>query len=106
LAKEAGGLGLCQAAFGVAHPSPIQVFTDANEEDYQKLRAGILVAQAHLNDIKRFDMAGFYPPEGYMREMKRYGILPKYISPSDGVNPYATDRKYWESLWYQPEVGP
>ena len=40
---------------------------------------------------------------GYMREMKRFGILPRSLKPTDPVDPYKTDRMYWESLWYQPE---
>jgi hypothetical protein len=33
--------------------------------------------------------------------MKRYGILPADLPPSTTINPYQTDRRYWQSLWYQ-----
>ena len=34
--------------------------------------------------------------------MKRDGILPETFAPEDPVDPYATDRAYWRSLWHQP----
>jgi hypothetical protein len=34
--------------------------------------------------------------------MKRYGILAADAKPESGLDVYATERKYWESLWYQP----
>ncbi len=47
-------------------------------------------------------MAWFRPGRPYVREMKRYGILSKKIGPNDPIDPYATDRAYWKSLWYKP----
>ena len=34
--------------------------------------------------------------------MKRYGILAATLGPNDPVDPYATDRAYWQSFWYVP----
>ncbi len=54
-----------------------------------------------LGKIKRFDMPGFQPPKAYVREMQRYGVLPK--EPDQGpVNSYRLDQAYWQSLWHQP----
>ena len=36
----------------------------------------IRAAGARLHEIKRFDMPGFQPRAEYVREMRRYGILP------------------------------
>jgi hypothetical protein len=47
-------------------------------------------------------MPGFRPNKYYLREMKRFGILPPDLAPDDPVDPYATDRRYWQSFWYQP----
>lgn len=48
-------------------------------------------------------MDGFRPNKHYVREMRRYGILPP---PQDGadetIDVYATDRAYWRSFWYVP----
>jgi hypothetical protein len=49
-------------------------------------------------------MLGFRPSPGYVREMKRYGILPKDLTEGAPIDVYATDRAYWQSLWWQPTV--
>ncbi|MFH1921236.1 MAG: hypothetical protein ABIP48_15320 [Planctomycetota bacterium] len=40
------------------------------------------------------------PSSQYLREMKRYGILPG--NGEDPIDVYATDEAYWRSFWYQP----
>ena len=47
-------------------------------------------------------MPNFKPRPAYLREMKRYGVLPADLPPATTINPYQTDQRYWESLWYQP----
>ena len=55
-------------------------------------------------DMKtRFDMPEFKPPDGYVIEMKRYGILADDFKLGSVLDPYETDRKYWESLWHKPQ---
>jgi len=44
-------------------------------------------------------MPGFKPNAAYIREMKKFGILPETLTPEDPVDPYATDEKYWRSFW-------
>ena len=108
LAKAAGGYGTCQvAAQAKKKDGPVpQVFADANDADYQKLLASVNEAKKWLDEKKRFDMPGFRPGDPYIREMKRYGILPQTLGPNEPVDPYATDRAYWRSLWYRaPTVG-
>jgi hypothetical protein len=41
------------------------------------------------------------PSPLYLREMKRYGILPSGLDQdSDGFDAYATDQAYWRSFWH------
>ncbi len=51
---------------------------------------------------QRFDMPRFQPRAEYVREMRRYGILPADAGRDKPIDVYATDRAYWQSLWYQP----
>jgi hypothetical protein len=88
LAKEAGGLALCKEV----------VFTSTDDPLYQKILAGIRPAHERLMAEKRFDMPGFRPNKHYIREMQRFGFLPDDLGPDDPVDPYATDRAYWDSF--------
>jgi hypothetical protein len=99
LAKAAGGYGCC-----VAGENRQPVFPDTGAPDYQRMLAAIRSARERLAEIKRFDMPGFKPNFPYIREMKRYGILPATFNVErDSVDVYATDRAYWRSLWWKPE---
>lgn len=93
LAEKEGGFEICK-------PGPL--FLSKKDRDYKTLLSMVEAGKNYLEKIKRFDMAGFRPPEAYIREMKRYGILPKDFPPDAPVNPYALDRAYWKSLWYKP----
>ncbi len=98
LAKDAGGYGLCRNAQG-----PVVVFANKDDADYQKILMLCVDGKKHLDEITRFDMDGFKPPKAYVREMKRYGILPVDTNADDGLDVYALDRAYWESLWHKPQ---
>jgi len=51
----------------------------------------------------RFDLPGFRPNDHYVRELKRYGVLPPSFDVArDALDPYAADQAYWRSLWYRP----
>jgi len=92
LARETGGLGLCRGP----------VFRDTSNPDYRALRDAIVDAAGRLATGKRFDMAGFQPNEHYVREMQRYGVLPKTLTAAQTIDSYATDQAYWRSFWHQP----
>ncbi|MDR0390429.1 MAG: hypothetical protein LBH59_00865, partial [Planctomycetaceae bacterium] len=65
--------------------------------------AGIERAKLQLDTIKRFDMPDFQPRPEYIREMKRFGILPNdFDNTKTPVNCYDLDQKYWQSLWFKP----
>ena len=91
LAKDAGGYGICGS-----------VLESTEEADFRILLAAINDAKAYLEKITRYDMPNFQPAPEYIREMKRFGILPADFQPGDPINVYETDRKYWQSLWYRP----
>lgn len=94
LAKEAGGLGLCTNAVGKA------VFASVEDPDYRKLLAMVEDAKAMLEADPRFDMPKFCPNPEYLREMKRFGVLPPDFDPRQGpVDPYVLDRQYWSLDW-------
>ena len=91
LAKEAGGLGICK-----------DVFKSTKDADYQAILKAVNAGAQQLAAGKRFDMPGFRPNKYYIREMKRFGVLPRDLGPDDPINVYETDQKYWELFWYRP----
>jgi len=87
----------------VTHPV---VFTGTDDPDYARILTHIRAAGARLDEIKRFDMPGFRPRREYLREMKRFGVLPASFDPKkDAADPYDLDRRYWESLRHQAVSG-
>ena len=79
------------------------VFAGADDTDFQKILAHLQDAQAKLDEIKRFDMPGFQPNQHYVREMKRYGVLPASFALSgDPIDVYTTDEAYFRSFWHVP----
>jgi len=90
LARSAGGYGICG-----------EIFASTADADYQELLAGIREAKAHLEAITRFNMPRFCPEPEYVREMKRYGVLPDSYQLSDPIDVYDTDRRYWQSMWHR-----
>ena len=99
LGSEAGGFGLCRKADDAA-----PVFASTSDPGYRTLLGMVTGGKEYLETITRFDMAHFQPHPAYLREMKRYGILPDHAGLK--INPYETDRKYWESLWHSPRPDP
>ncbi|MHC4103559.1 MAG: HzsA-related protein [Planctomycetota bacterium] len=103
LATEAGGYNICKqrnedGSFGQI----VTVFADANDSDYQKILTLCHEGKRYLEQNRRFDMPGFRPTKTYVREMKRYGLLPRNLPEDAIIDVYATDRAYWSSLWWQP----
>jgi hypothetical protein len=98
LREQSGGFGLCREETGQA----ARVFADTHDPDYLKLLAMITAGKQNLDTIKRFDMPDFQPTPQYLREMRHYGVLAADHPDDAPVNPYDLDRRYWQSLWYQP----
>lgn len=100
LAKTAGGHAVNTNKKNV-HPV---VFKDTNDADYQAILAMVRAGKKKLDEVKRFDMPGFKPRKEYIREMKRYGILPAdFDIDKEDVDVYKLDELYWKHLWYYPE---
>ncbi|MBI4623574.1 MAG: hypothetical protein HY736_10200 [Verrucomicrobia bacterium] len=83
LARSAGGHALCG-----------DVFTSPDDPDYRALLAGVEETKAYLESITRFTMPNFRPEPEYVREMKRYGILPENHRDGGPIDVYDTDRRY------------
>jgi len=92
LAKKAGGLELCGKS----------IFADTKDPGYQAMLAGIHVGAKQLAEGKRFDMPGFCPNKYYLREMKRFGIVPQDVGPNDPIDVFETDHAYFKSFWHRP----
>jgi cytochrome c553 len=101
LSEQAGGWGLCRDP---QTRQPANVFTNTSEAGFEKLLALCAAGKQFLEQDKRFDMPGFKPRLDWVREMKRYGVLPARFSPGEPLDVYAVEQKYWESLWYNPTV--
>jgi hypothetical protein len=98
LARSAGGYGLCKPA-GAAAADDSQVFASREDPGYRALLAMCEAGKTKLNEVKRFDMPGFKPRAEYVREMKRYKLLPDgFDLERDSLDVYALDRKYWDSF--------
>ena len=116
LARAAGGYGICrpkEAAKGAAGDTVGGVIGSRRDPDYQALRTMIEAGRRRLETIKRFDMPGFRPRAEYVREMKRYGVLPAELDAGKAagagkalIDIYDTDRKYWDLfVWPYAEAG-
>ncbi|HXP62983.1 MAG TPA: hypothetical protein VN829_20955 [Dongiaceae bacterium] len=102
LAEAAGGWGLCRDPNS---KEKVTVFAGTQDPGYQALRALCVAGQERLEQIKRFDMPGFRPRQDWVREMVRFGILePRDLAADPPLDVYAVERRYWESLWYQPGI--
>jgi len=109
LAKEAGGLGVCQARSGKP------VFRDKTDPDYRAIVAAVARGRRHiLEENNRFSMINpspnngescpvrFVPRRDYVREMIRYGVLPVDHDFGKSVDPFELDKAYWKTFWYVP----
>ncbi|MDR0327183.1 MAG: hypothetical protein LBI05_02680, partial [Planctomycetaceae bacterium] len=93
LAKSSGGYESCGSA----------ILTGKDDPRYQVILAGIERAKERLDEIKRFDMPDFVPRPEYIREMKKFGILPPDHDPKIVVDVHDLEQRYWRSLWYVPQ---
>ncbi len=117
LAKQAGGYADGQPVAEITDPKPVAedrsrppqaiqhpiVFSDTADPDYQLILTHLQAARIRLDEIKRFDMPGFKPNHHYVREMKRYGVLPESFDlAKDPIDVYDADRTYYKTFWHTP----
>jgi len=90
---------LAKAAGGLEHHGHA-IFMDTNDPDYQFALACIQRGHKVYTDRPAWGMRGWKPNTDYIREMKRFGILPHgFDLTKDTFDPFETDQKYWRSLW-------
>ncbi len=97
---------LAKAAGGLEHHGHA-IFKDKNDPDYQFALACIQRGQKVYTDRPAWGMQGWKPNKDYIREMKRFGVLPHaFDGAKDPFDPFKTDQLYWRSLWPVLEQGP
>jgi hypothetical protein len=93
LPKAAGGWGTCPSAF-----------TGKDDIAYKILLAAVEKQKKRLEEVPRFGTAQFKPNRQYVREMKRFGVLPDDFNLArDPIDVFETDQKYWKQFWYRPQ---
>ena len=104
LSVAEGGYGICrELLFDKSFGRNVDVFKNQDDPVYRKILNMIVAGKTRLDEVKRFDMEGFQPTPAYVREMKKYGILPEDFDPAEeSVDPYQLDRLYWDSFVYSP----
>lgn len=97
LAKEAGGWGLCRVPEGTKGGA---VFASTEDPGYRAILGMVAAGKQYLDrESTRFDSPAFRPRKDWVREMKRYGILPETVKPEEVTDVYAIEQDYWKSLW-------
>ena len=93
LPKAAGGWGTCPSSF-----------TGKDDIAYKILLAAIEKQKKRLEYVPRFGTPEFKPNKQYVREMKRFGVLPADFDLSrDPIDVFETDQRYWKLFWYRPD---
>jgi hypothetical protein len=92
LAKEAGGWEACP-----------NVFESKDDPDYKIMLSAAANWQAEWQKSHAFGSPTFQVNHQYIREMVRFGILPENTL-AQNVDPYETDRRYWEMFDYKPKT--
>jgi hypothetical protein len=88
LSREAGGFGSCG-----------EVFRDRIDPDCRRLVEAIEAAKTKIDAEPRFSTPGFRPNAQYLRELKRYGVLPASFDPArDAIDAFRADQDYWKLL--------
>ena len=86
-------------------PATKEIFKDGNDPDYRILLSEIRKAKVGFDKLTLYDRPGYRPGPQYVREMKRWGILPAiFDSQRDPTDVYELDRAYFRSLWWHPEA--
>jgi hypothetical protein len=92
LAKEAGGWESCP-----------DVFESKDDPDYKIMLTAASNWQTEWQKSHAFGSPTFQVNHQYIREMVRFGILPENTL-AENVDPYETDRRYWEMFRYEPKT--
>ncbi|MFP4381888.1 MAG: hypothetical protein ACLFUS_15420 [Candidatus Sumerlaeia bacterium] len=104
LAKDAGGLGLCRDKESV-EAGKGKVFATKGDPDYVTLKKEIEQIREIAFPGGFHWKPGFKPVDMYIREMKRYGVLPEEFDPDTPLDPWKTDQQYYELFYPEHEAG-
>jgi len=105
MAREAGGLGLCRdKRQNNDSVTEAIVFADTSDADYQRILSLCQDGKKYLETDQRFDNPRFRPSKPWVREMKRYGILPTDVDSQSHIDVYAAEQAYWRSHWWSPNA--
>jgi hypothetical protein len=107
LAREAGGYGSCiplgQAAPAEGAPAIPAVFADRTDPDYLRILEALERVAKGVDRKTRFEFPEFRPNAHYVRELKRFGVMPASFDPgSEPFRPHEWDEAYWRSLRNPP----
>ncbi|MDO4573687.1 MAG: polysaccharide lyase family protein [Planctomycetia bacterium] len=99
LAREAGGLAICRNKNDQGQWVSNPPFKSTDDPDYQTMLRCIERGKKFITEEQtHFSIKPFIPNPWYVREMIRYGVLPPDYKQGTPIDPYETDRKYWEIL--------
>ncbi len=94
LPKAAGGWGSCAYQFA-----------GTDDPDYRFLLSLMQERKRQYDQPPRFGMPDFRPNRQYIREMKRFGVLPTDFDPATSpIDVFETDQCYWQLFWYRPNT--
>ncbi len=103
LTREAGGMGLCRnKEQDDDDRTAAAVFSDTSDADYQRILSLCRDGKKYLETDRRFDSPDFCPSEPWVREMKRYEVLPAGLDSQTHIDVYAVEESYWRSHWWTP----
>ena len=92
LPKSAGGWGTCEHRF-----------FGKDDIQYQAMLATIRKGKEQMDKVARFGTPTFKPNRQYVREMKKFGVLPaKFDVSRDPIDVFETDQKYFKLFWCRP----
>jgi hypothetical protein len=93
LAKEAGGWGSCG-----------NVFAGKDDPDCRLLLAALQKGKAEIDATPRYATPGFRSNRQYIRELKKYGVLPPAFDLArEELDVFEADQAYWRSVWLGPQ---
>jgi hypothetical protein len=82
-----------------------EVFRDTADPGYRRLLGLIEKAKTALDEEPRYATPGFKPNRQYVREMKKYGILPpEFDLTKDLIDVFQADQAYWRAAWYRTDA--
>ncbi len=100
LAKDAGGLATVEPGGKSSKKDHVILFRSTDDPGYQELKEDVEGLIDALHKIGWYGTTNWRPNEHYIREMKRYGVLPQEFDiEKDPFDPFETDRRYFEKIY-------